>query len=177
MQNALSLPSITPGIDIIAFSFFSAFKQEAFDEVSVITDDFNPLPSREPDQQALMSELYVLGTRCDEFFDISICKISEILYENRMKRLLSKPPSNDMHHPRKLLFSYLPLIHCGDLPISKSNEKKSSKIKSIGVSIVFIIPAILDLILLLGTGHGIFVNIQMTSVEQVRIANYNMNLY
>jgi hypothetical protein len=122
-----------------------------------------------------MSELYVLGTRCEEFFDIQISQLSSLLYQLRQSELQQKPPPLTAYHPRKLMFSYMPLIHCGDMPESKSLTSKSAngrgklrrRLTAVSASIVFVVPALMDLLMLLSTGHGIFLNIKMTSLEQV----------
>ncbi|KAJ3104153.1 hypothetical protein HDU97_009504 [Phlyctochytrium planicorne] len=164
LQECLSHTSISPQQDWLAFSIFAAFKNEAYDEVKTCVNDFNPLPSHEPDQEALMSELYVLGTRCEEFFDIGIHRLSHKLFEDRVKYLADNPPDLSLYQPRKLMFTYRPLIHCGRIRMNQSKNRGSWK--SFGASIVFAIPALIDIFFLLGTGFGIFVNIRMSMVEQ-----------
>ncbi|KAJ3416068.1 hypothetical protein HDV05_003427 [Chytridiales sp. JEL 0842] len=142
LSKLLKGSNITPEKDVLALLVFAVFKAEA-----------------------LMSELYVLGTRCDEFFDVPISKLSTLLYTVRQQQLQESPPPLSAYHPRKLMFSYLPLIHCGEMSPHKT-PGRGGKWRLVMGSIVFVIPAILDLILLLATGHGIFINTKMTSVEQ-----------
>ncbi|KAJ3329862.1 hypothetical protein HDU76_007000 [Blyttiomyces sp. JEL0837] len=148
LGSLLSKGQIGQRVDLVAFAFFMAFKREAYDE-------------------GLMSELYVLGTRCDIFFDIPIDSLSRLLHKQRMAHLQSNPPPPSRYHPRKFMFTYRPLIHCG--PMSRTQTKSSSSsrsLSSVSSSLVFAVPAILDLVLLMGTGHGIFLNVQMGSGER-----------
>ncbi|KAJ3211446.1 hypothetical protein HDU67_004534 [Dinochytrium kinnereticum] len=117
LKLCLDQPILSICSEWLAFSIFAAFKLEAYDEIRMCVNDFNPLPAHEPDQQALMSELYVLGTRCEEFFDLGIHRLSQKLYADRMLLLQSRNPDASSYHPRKLMFMYRPLIHSGPMEV------------------------------------------------------------
>jgi hypothetical protein len=101
-------------LDVLCSTLFAAMKKLAFEEVYNIVADYNPMPAREPDQQGVVAELYILGSRCVEFFDIPIYKLSEMLYNKRMEYLKEKNPSEEMYNERKFMLTYLPLVQCGD---------------------------------------------------------------
>ncbi|KAJ3411087.1 hypothetical protein HDV05_002757 [Chytridiales sp. JEL 0842] len=153
-------------LEFLVFATFMAFKREAYQEVYLCTNDFNPLPCRQPDQPGLMAELYVLGTRCDEFFDLSINVLSRIMYMQRQLYLQKNPPPVDAYHPKKFMYLYKPLIHCGDMPRFRENKTPRFRLQFLSSGLVFVVPSIIDVLLLLLTGRGIFLNNKFTDIEQ-----------
>ncbi|KAJ3407721.1 hypothetical protein HDV05_005314 [Chytridiales sp. JEL 0842] len=167
MTECLSqTPKIDVDLEFLVFATFMAFKREAYQEVYLCTNDFNPLPCRQPDQPGLMAELYVLGTRCDEFFDLSIQVLSRIMYMQRQLYLQKNPPSIDAYHPKKFMYLYRPLIHCGDMPRYKEMKTPRFRLQYLSSGLVFVFPSIVDVLLLLLTGRGIFLNNQFSDLEQ-----------
>ncbi|KAJ3098922.1 hypothetical protein HDU96_010891 [Phlyctochytrium bullatum] len=164
-QELLDGDRTTFVVDWIAYSVFRAFKKEAYEELRLRVNDFNPLPFRDLDQEAVISELYTLGSRCVEFFDLGIHDLSGMLLADRLVYLQSRNPPASKYNSRKLMFMYRPLIHCGNTDIS-SKGSHIRIMRGIGASLIFAIPALIDIFLLLLTGFGLFVNTRMSLSEQ-----------
>ena len=161
---------VSAPIDILSSMFIAALRRQAIDDVYTIVSDFNPLPGREVDQQGVMAELYCFGSRCEDYFDAPVTKLSEILHEKRMKYLAANPPSDEKYDKRKFMLSYLPLTQCGE-DLNMEKNKKPRQSGNLFAGLVFAVPAILDLVLLMLTGHGTFVNVRMSLVEQQAISS------
>lgn len=143
--------------DLFALSVFSVMRKLAFEEIYIEVTDRNPLFNNQSDQAAAFAELFALGSRCQAFFDVTPSQFGELLI-NKFNDHYSKPE----HQPPKFVETSagLPTAYA-EAQIDVDPNYKSKGIpgfKQFTFMSVFAIPALIDILLLTTTGHGLYLS-------------------
>lgn len=160
------------GADLFALIFFTILRKAAFEDVYIEATDRCPFFLSQPDQAAVFSELWVLGSQCEIYFGLLPRTIGEIVY-NRYKAFLSdQPPPPDYRKGTEIMTMY-----SNAEPDPKSSEEKGvqrdgsavssmtsrervqvwrKRFTEIGAMSIFCLPAIMDVVLLTFVGRGVF---------------------
>lgn len=158
--------------DLFALIFFCALRKAGFEDVYVEATDRCPYFLSQPDQAAVFSELWVLGSQCEIYFGILPRGLGEIVY-NRYKAFLQKnPPGPDARRGVEIMTMYsnaepdeaLPNGANGgpnrsrDLSLTgyEKVELWKKRFTELGAMSIFCLPAIMDVLLLSFVGRGVF---------------------
>ncbi|RKF78556.1 putative glycosyl group 1 family protein [Golovinomyces cichoracearum] len=152
-------------VDLIYLSVFCTMRKHAFDETFLEVTDRNILFNDQSDQASAYAELYATGARCETYFDIT---------PNALGKLLSDKFRNYHHqsgHEPPLWISrdskFLSTYAATKVDVKKdSSIHKLSAIQRFTFLSVFVIPALLDTLLLITTGRGLYLSEFMTPTEQ-----------
>ena len=129
----------------------------AFDEVYVEVTDRNPLFNDQTDQSAAFAELFALGSRCEAYFDCSPSQFGELLsakYRTYYSLSENQPPMF------KDTMAALPSAYAEAQIDVDPNYKPTemASYKRFTFLSVFAIPALIDILLLTTTGHGLYLS-------------------
>jgi hypothetical protein len=153
--------------DILALSIFCVMRKLAIEEVYIEVTDRNPLFNDQTDQAAAFSELFALGSRCEAYFDMSPSQFGELLsktYRNFYTISGHQPPVYE--ESQAVLTSAYAEAQIDVDPNYKPTEMPAYK--RFTFLSVFAIPALIDILMLTMTGHGMYLSSAgyMTFVEQ-----------
>ncbi|KAF2662496.1 glycosyltransferase family 4 protein [Lophiostoma macrostomum CBS 122681] len=151
--------------DFVLFCIFCAARKAGFEEVYIEVSDRNPLFNQYSDQSAAFAELFALGSRCEAYFDITPSDIGVLLskrhrdYYNESER---QPPMWIFNAP-----SFASAYAAAQTDIDP-NQKPAVMpgYRRFTFLSVFAIPALVDIMLLTTTGHGLYLSAFMTYTEQ-----------
>ncbi|MDA4808064.1 hypothetical protein NY486_19545, partial [Enterobacter hormaechei] len=73
--------------DLFAVIFFTVLRRAAFEDVYLETTDRCPLFLSQPDQAAVFSELWTLGSQCENYFGLVPRDFGDIIYHRYNKEL------------------------------------------------------------------------------------------
>ncbi|KAH8802484.1 glycosyl transferase [Xylogone sp. PMI_703] len=155
LENLLQDSSLNAVEDILIMAVFCVMRKQAFEEIYMEVTDRNPLFNDQPDQAAAFSELFALGSRCEAYFDVSPSKFGKLMYKkfsDHYSDPANQPPMfDDMNVTLKT--SYVEAQIDVD-PNYKPTEMPSYQ--RFTFLSVFAIPALIDILLLTITGHGLY---------------------
>jgi hypothetical protein len=151
--------------DIFAMSVFCTMRKVAFEEVYIEVTDRNPLFNDQPDQAAAFAELFALGSRCEAYFDVTPSQFGRLLSE-KFRNYYGEPE----HQPPIIRDTSEAL----DSAYSEARMDVDQNQKPMGMPTyqqftflsVFAIPALIDILMLTTTGHGLYLSAKMTDQEQ-----------
>ncbi|KAH6670982.1 glycosyl transferase [Plectosphaerella plurivora] len=169
-------PSVTTGrvdinADMFALIFFSVLRKSAFEDVYLETTDRCPLFLSHPDQAAVFSELWILGSQCENYFGLSPREVGNVIYHRYNRALAKNPPTAEDRKGTEIMTMYSSTdssddteanVKSTDSLLSKklTNHERMELWKtrfSHGSAItIFCGPAVLDVILLTFVGRGLF---------------------
>ncbi|EKD19488.1 hypothetical protein MBM_02725 [Drepanopeziza brunnea f. sp. 'multigermtubi' MB_m1] len=143
--------------DLYALSLFCTMRKLAFEEVYVEVTDRNPLFNDQTDQSAAFAELFALGSRCESYFDCSPSQFGEML-SAKYRTFYSLPA----HQPPmfKETMAALPSAYA-EAQIDVDPNYKPTEMaayKRFTFLSIFAIPALIDIMLLTTTGHGLYLS-------------------
>ncbi|KAK0103063.1 hypothetical protein ONS96_005674 [Cadophora gregata f. sp. sojae] len=143
--------------DLYALSVFCTMRKFAFDEVYVEVTDRNPLFNDQTDQSAAFAELFALGSRCEAYFDCSPSQFGELLsgkYRTHYSLSENQPPMF------KDTMAALPSAYAEAQIDVDPNYKPTemASYKRFTFLSVFAIPALIDILMLTTTGHGLYLS-------------------
>lgn len=152
--------------DLVALIFFSALRKGAFEDVYIETTDRCPFFLSQPDQAAVFSELWALGSSCEVYFGMLPRDLGEIIY-NQYRHFLEQHPPPHGFKDKKILTTFAkpdatPVNDDMDPdgPSRKGFVKTvihiRKKFAEFGALSIFCLPAIIDIILLTFLGRGLF---------------------
>ncbi|KAF1835308.1 hypothetical protein BDW02DRAFT_294479 [Decorospora gaudefroyi] len=157
--------SLDSAADFVLFSIFCAARKAGFEEVYIEVSDRNPLFNQYSDQSAAFAELFALGSRCEAYFDIK---------PSDMGILLSKKHrdfyNQEEHQPPMWIFNapaFASAYAAAQTDIDP--EQKPSVMpayRRFTFLSVFAIPALVDIVLLSTTGHGLYLSVRMNDGER-----------
>lgn len=143
--------------DLFALSVFCTMRKLAFEEVYVEVTDRNPLFNHQTDQSAAFAELFALGSRCEAYFDCSPSQFGDML-SAKHRDFYSLPE----HQPPmfKDSMAALPSAYA-EAQIDVDPNYKPTEMaayKRFTFLSVFAIPALIDILMLTTTGHGLYLS-------------------
>lgn len=155
--------------DLFAIIFFSALRKGAFEDVYTETTDRCPLFLMQPDQAAVFSELWALGSQCEAYFGMRPRDLGEIIY-NRYRTFLEANPPPQGFKDKRIMTVYTKadptsafseeMDHDGPSRKGFNASKAITKVRKLflefGALSIFCLPAILDILLLTFLGRGLF---------------------
>lgn len=174
--------------DLFALTFFSILRKAAFEEVYVESTDRCPIFLACPDQAAVFSELWVLGSQCEIFLGLLPSDLGEIIYKRYKDFLGDRPPVASDRKNNEIMTMY----SSSEAPLppkdTKSGEKDGGpnarvsttheviaqwkkRFTEFGAMSIFCLPAIVDVVLLTFVGRGMFMTAYMNP-DHLQAAGY-----
>lgn len=157
--------------DLFALLFFSALRTGAFEDVYIETTDRCPFFLSQPDQAAVFSELWALGSSCEAYFGMLPRDLGEIIYA-RYREFLEEHPPPAGFKDKKIMTAFAKpdpgAVSAADLEMdpdgpsrkgfdmSKTVSTFRKRFADFGALSIFCLPAIIDIILLTFLGRGLF---------------------
>ncbi|KAK2629471.1 hypothetical protein QTJ16_000291 [Diplocarpon rosae] len=152
--------------DIVALSVFCAARKAAYNEIYLEVSDRNPLFNQYSDQAGAFSELFALGSRCEDYFDLTPSAFGKLL-SDRHRAHYGKPhnqPPLQIGFADGFASSYaVAQIDIDDTAV----EPQMPAYQRITYLSVFAVPAFIDILLLTTTGHGLYLSSFMSNNESV----------
>lgn len=170
--------------DLFALIFFCVLRKAAFEDVYIEATDRCPFFLTQPDQAAVFSELWVLGSQCEIYFGLKPRALGRIIYDNYRAFLRQYPPVDVWDGKQEFTaysFSQISALSLAEetdgSAVAKSSKLRQAQKKltetatNFGALSIFCVPAIVDVCLLTTTGRGFFTTAFMLS-EDLTAANY-----
>lgn len=171
--------------DLFALIFFCALRKAAFEDVYLEATDRCPFFLTQPDQAAVFSELWVLGSQCEIYFGIHPRAMGEIIFNQYRRFLKRNPPPGDTWNGTDVFTTYSftqtrntpKPIRVYDQDISsklgmhQSYWKLKGRLMEFGSLSIFCVPAIVDVCLLTILGRGLLLTAFMDD-EELQVASY-----
>lgn len=151
-------------VDLLAFSLFCAMRKHAFDEAYMEVTDRNTLFNDQSDQAAAFAELFATGARCEAYFDLTPSAFGKLLsdrYRAYHHQIGHDPPIWTDANPATPS-AYAAAKIDVDPDSKRSNMSATQQFTFLSV---FAIPALLDILLLTTTGHGLYLSSFMSEME------------
>ncbi|KAH7009665.1 hypothetical protein EDB80DRAFT_776044 [Ilyonectria destructans] len=158
--------------ELYALILFTVLRRAAFEEVYNESIDRCPIFVSQPDQAAVFSELWILGSQCDIYFGLLPRDIGNIIYQRYRAHLDQRPPTAADRVNNEIMTMYFspsapPIIKEGDegaFPGSSGMKRTryerirlwKKKFAEAGALSIFCLPALVDVILLTFVGRGCF---------------------
>jgi hypothetical protein len=165
LEASLQSSTIDSIGDIFTMSVFCTMRKIAFEEVYVEVTDRNPLFNDQPDQAAAFAELFALGSRCEAYFDMTPSQFGRLLSEKFRSYYCAaehQPPViKDTQAALDSAYSEAQM----DVDLNQKSGGMPTYQKFTFLS-VFAIPALIDIIMLTTTGHGLYLSGKMSDQEQ-----------
>jgi len=92
--------------DLFALIFFTVLKRAAFEEVYNEATDRCPFFLPQPDQAAVFSELWVLGSQCEIYFSLLPRDLGQIVYNRYQSFLKDNPPTASDREGTEIMTMY-----------------------------------------------------------------------
>jgi hypothetical protein len=164
--------------ELFALITFTVFRRAAFEDVYMETTDRCPLFLGQPDQAAVFSELWILGSQCEIYFDLLPRDIGHVIYTRYCCFLESDPPNADYRRGNEIMTMYPSsdeLSCSGDDAISIKHSTKQKiqdalcvwkeNLASAGAMSIFCLPAVIDVTMLTFLGRGLFMTAFLDSAH------------
>ena len=157
LDNLLRGFIVTAADDILVLAIFCTMRKLAFEEVYIEVTDRNPLFNDQPDQAAAFAELFALGSRCEAYFDVSPSRFGELLskkFRNHYGQSIHQPPMKE-DNALTLSSAY------AEAQIDVDPDYKAPEMpayQQFSFLSVFAIPALIDIVMLSTTGHGLYLS-------------------
>ncbi|KAF2471083.1 uncharacterized protein BDR25DRAFT_342843 [Lindgomyces ingoldianus] len=165
LERLTSRDNIDSVTDFVLFCIFCAARKAGFDEVYIEVSDRNPLFNQYSDQSAAFAELFALGSRCEAYFDIKPSDIGILLSKKHRDYY-----NEDEHQPPMWIFnapSFASAYAAAQTDIDPDQQASVMPgFRRFTFLSVFAIPALVDIVLLTTTGHGLYLSAFMTYSEQ-----------
>lgn len=168
--------------DLFALIFFSALRKGAFEDVYIETTDRCPFFLSQPDQAAVFSELWALGSSCETYFGMLPRDLGEIIY-NKYREFLEKHPPPSGFKDKKILNTFAKPDTTSTVNDEMDPDGPSrrgfvktviqvrKKFAEFGALSIFCLPAIIDILLLTFIGRGLFMTAWL-GIEYLNAASY-----
>lgn len=162
--------------DLFALLFFSALRTGAFEDVYIETTDRCPFFLSQPDQAAVFSELWALGSSCEAYFGMLPRDLGEIIYANYREFLEEHPPPAGFKDKKIMTAFAKPdpgAVQAAQIEMdpdgpsrngfnmSKTVNTFRKRFAEFGALSIFCLPAIIDILLLTFLGRGLFMTAWM----------------
>lgn len=151
--------------DIYATSVFCALRKWSLEEVLLEVTDRLPLFANQPDQAAVYSEMWVLGSDIESFFHCSPKQFGKVVYEKYRQLLRGDQPPVEAYNGFDLFSAY----QASKVDVDEEAMKKigstgggaHTSFKALAYFGVFAIPALIDVLLLTFYGKGLYISVDM----------------
>lgn len=173
--------------DLFALIFFSVLRKAAFEDVYIEATDRCPLYLSQPDQAAVFSELWVLGSQCEIYFGLLPRQLGGIVYNRYRNFLERRPPTASDRKGNEIMSMYA----SSDVKPPSDADPESSRdgsaparltpheigrlwkkrFTNFGAMSIFCLPAIIDVVLLTFVGRGMFMTAFMDP-DHLQAAGY-----
>ena len=154
--------------DVLALSIFCTMRRFAFEEVYIEVTDRNPLFNDQYDQSAAFAELFALGSRCESYFDVSPSRFGELLskrYRDHYTKPNHQPPIKD-----ETTFALSSAYAEAQIDVDPDHkEKEMPAYQRFTFLSIFAIPALIDILMLTTTGHGLYLSASPNFMTQVEV--------
>ena len=90
LESVITTDGFDAYSDIVALAIFCAARKAAYNEIYLEVSDRNPLFNEYADQAGAFSELFALGSRCEDYFDLTPSAFGKLL-SDRHREHYSKP--------------------------------------------------------------------------------------
>ncbi|KAF4946020.1 hypothetical protein FGADI_11524 [Fusarium gaditjirri] len=170
--------------DIFALMVFTVLRRAAFEDVYLETTDRCPLFLSQPDQAAVFSELWILGSQCQIYFDLLPRDIGSIIYDRYRLFLEANPPPADYRRDNEIMTMYptsdeTPLdsksassgTEPAKLTAHETFQLWKKRFAAAGAMSIFCLPAIVDVTMLTFIGRGCFMTAFMQPYH-LEVAGY-----
>ena len=169
--------------DLFGLIFFGVLRRSAYEDVYIEATDRCPFFLSQPDQAAVFSELWVLGSQCEIYFGLLPRDMGEIVYNRYQKYLEVNPPIDDPNRGTELMSMYSSSAASSDDSAPKGQESAppmttwaalllcKKRFLEFGALSIFCLPAILDVVLLTFVGRGLFMTAFMAP-EYIEASGY-----
>ncbi|KAM0575553.1 hypothetical protein ACHAP9_000816 [Verticillium nonalfalfae] len=176
--------------DLFALLFFSVLRRSAFEDVYLEATDRCPLFLSQPDQAAVFSELWILGSQCENYFGLPPRDIGVVIYDRYNRFLAGRPPMAVDRQNNEIMTMYsstdtvpLPEAAATAATIEAAEEAQArltphewmqvwkKRIAAASAMSIFCLPAIVDVLLLTLVGRGLFMTAFMQP-DHVEAAGY-----
>jgi hypothetical protein len=151
--------------DFVLFCIFCAARKAGFGEVYIEVSDRNPLFNQYSDQSAAFAELFALGSRCEAYFDIKPSDIGILLSQKHRNYY-----NQEEHQPPMWIFnapSFASAYAAAQTDIDPQQKPSvMPAYRRFTFLSVFAIPALVDIILLSTTGHGLYLSARMEEQQR-----------
>ncbi|KAF2268323.1 hypothetical protein CC78DRAFT_576332 [Lojkania enalia] len=168
LERLAGRSSIDSASDFVLFCVFCAARKAGFEEVYIEVSDRNPLFNQYSDQSAAFAELFALGSRCEAYFDITPSDIGVLLSKKHRHYY-----NQTEHQPPMWIFnapSFASAYAAAQTDIAPDQKPSIMPgYRRFTFLSVFAIPALVDIMLLTTTGHGLYLSAFM-SYEQREFA-------
>ncbi|KAK3682047.1 hypothetical protein B0T22DRAFT_432377 [Podospora appendiculata] len=161
--------------DLFALIFFCALRKAALEDVYIEATDHCPFFSSQPDQAAVFSELWVLGSQCELFFGLPPRALGKIVYDRYRAFFREHPPPTNLQTGKSGLMA----VYAKPEPASEPSETGPQGLArkglsnyaamhhirktfvKFGVISIFCLPAMIDILQLTFVGRGLFMTAYM----------------
>lgn len=151
--------------DIYTTSVFCALRKWSLEEVLLEVTDRLPLFANQPDQAAVYSEMWVLGSDIESFFHCSPKQFGKVVYEKYRQLLRGDQPPVEAYNGFDLFSAY----QASKVDVDEEAMKliggtgggAHTSFKAIAYFGVFAIPALIDVLLLTFYGKGLYISVNM----------------
>jgi glycosyltransferase involved in cell wall biosynthesis len=166
IQTLLDGRSIDAATDIFALAVFCAFRKLALSEVYLVVLDRNPFPNHSTDQASCFSENFAIGSRCEDFFDMTSRAFGRIVSARYRQYYMKYQPPRRTDNFVELPGTYAAMQV--DIDPNDGEEKLPwyFQITFLGI---FALPALIDVMMLTTVGRGLYLTVYMTD-EQKKMA-------
>ncbi|RGP77985.1 glycosyl transferase [Fusarium longipes] len=167
--------------DLFSLIVFTLLRRAAFEDVYMETTDRCPLFLSQPDQAAVFSELWVLGSQCEVYFDLFPRDIGNVIYNRYRLFLQADPPPVDYRRNNEIMTMYPasdeapPSSQDSADPVTLTTHERlkawKKRIADAGAMSIFCLPAIVDVTMLTFLGRGCFMTAFMDP-DHLEVAGY-----
>jgi hypothetical protein len=170
--------------DLLALIFFCVLRKAALEDVYIEATDRCPFFLTQPDQAAVFSELWVLGSQCEIYFGMRPRALGRIIYDDYRAFLRQYPPADIWDGKNEFTaYSFAQIAELSRTTtedgstanhtssVRRAQRKLTEVAASFGTLSIFCVPAIVDVCLLTISGRGFFSTAFMVT-EDLNAANY-----
>ncbi|KAK0386712.1 hypothetical protein NLU13_6547 [Sarocladium strictum] len=173
--------------DLFALIFFTVLKRVAFEEVYFEATDRCPFFLPQPDQAAVFSELWVLGSQCEIYFSLLPRDLGQIVYTRYQAFLQDNPPTAGDRKGTEIMTMYsgsdvaspdeeeAETAKDGSSAVRMTSHQRielwKKRMTEMGAMSIFCLPAVIDVLLLTFVGRGMFMTAFMTPAH-LQAASY-----
>lgn len=165
LNKLTSKGKIDATIDLIYLSVFCAMRKHAFDEAYIEITDRNALFNDQSDQAAAFAELFVTGARCEAYLDMTPSAFGKLLsdrFRTYHHRDGFEPPIWIDAESK-----VLPVYSSANIDVNpKLDRRRMPAVQKLSFLSVFVIPALVDTLMLITTGRGLYLSEYMSHEEQ-----------
>ncbi|KAK0701536.1 hypothetical protein B0T21DRAFT_417089 [Apiosordaria backusii] len=159
--------------EFVILLFLCALRKSALEDVYIEATDHCPVFSQ-PDQAAVFSELWVLGSQCELYFGMPPRALGRIIYARHREFLAANPPPPLTKEQKGLMTVYAkPEPSTGIRQVDPEGparqgfnfytavQELKKATSEFGALSIFCLPAMLDIVLLTFLGRGLFMTAYM----------------